>query len=135
VLNYTTLAVARGLVVHTSVTIGYDAPWRQVHELLIAAALKTDAVLKEPRPFVLQTALNDFSVAYEINAHVSDPSNLPGIYSALHTNIQECFNEAGVEIMSPNYLALRDGNRQTTPRQHLPPDYEPPSIRVRNQVE
>ena len=131
VLNYTTLAAERGLVAHTSVTIGYDAPWRKVHELLIAAALRTEGVLENPPPFVLQTALNDFSVTYEINAFVSSPFPLPRTYSTLHANIQEGFNEAGVEIMSPNYFALRDGNQVTTPIQHLPPDYDAPAFRVR----
>ena len=132
VLNYTTLAAERGLVAHSSVTIGYDAPWRKVHELLIAAALKTEGVLADPPPFVLQTALNDFSVSYEINAFVSSPVPLPRTYSALHANIQEAFNEAGVEIMSPNFFALRDGNQATTPRQHLPADYVAPAFRVRH---
>ncbi len=131
VLNYTTLAAERGLIVHTSVTIGYDAPWRKVHELLIAAALRTEGVLEDPPPFALQTALNDFSVTYEINAFVASPVPLPHISSALHANIQECFNEAGVEIVSPNYFAVRDGNQMTTPRQHLPPDYVAPAFRVR----
>ncbi len=132
VLNYTTLAGERGLVAHSSVTIGYDAPWRRVHELLIAAALKTEGVLADPPPFVLQTALNDFTVNYEINAYVSSPVPLPRTYSALHANIQEAFNEAGVEIMSPNYFALRDGNQVTTPTQHLPDDYVAPAFRVRH---
>ncbi len=135
VLNYTTLAAEHGLVAHTSVTIGYDAPWRKVHELLIAAARKTEGVLADPPPFVLQTALNDFSVSYEINAFVSSPFPLPRIYSTLHANIQESFNEAGVEIMSPNYFALRDGNQVTTPRQHVPPDYVAPAFRVRYREE
>ena len=113
-------------------TIGYDAPWRRVHELLIAAALKTEGVLADPPPFVLQTALNDFTVNYEINAYVSSPVPLPRTYSALHANIQEAFNEAGVEIMSPNYFALRDGNQVTTPTQHLPDDYVAPAFRVRH---
>ena len=121
VLNYTTLAAERGLIVHTSVTIGYDAPWRKVHELLIAAALRTEGVLEDPPPFVLQTALNDFSVAYEINAFVASPLPLPGIYSALHANIQECFNKAGVEIMSP--ALRRASRRQSGDDTHaLPPD-------------
>jgi small-conductance mechanosensitive channel len=70
--------------------------------------LRTEGVLQDPPPFVLQTALKDVTVTYEINAFVREPSQLPLTYSALHTNIQECFNEAGVEILSPNYLALRD---------------------------
>jgi small-conductance mechanosensitive channel len=140
VLNYTTLAAERGLIAHTSVTIGYDAPWRKVHELLIAAAVKVEGVLQDPPPFVLETALNDFSISYEINffvgpALVSSPLALLGAYSAVHVNIQECFNEAGVEIMSPNYFALRDGNQVTTPRAHLPPDYLAPAFRVRHREE
>jgi small-conductance mechanosensitive channel len=130
VLNYSTLAAQHGLVAHTSVTIGYAAPWQRVHELLIAAALRTEGVLENPPPFVLQTGLNDFSITYEINAFVASPLRLPFIYSALHANVQECFNEAGVEIMSPNYLALRDGNQATTPSTHLPPDYVAPAFRV-----
>jgi small-conductance mechanosensitive channel len=131
VLNYTALARDRGLILHTSVTIGYDAPWRRVHELLIAAAARTEGVLTEPSPFVLQTALNDFSVTYELNAFVASAAPMRGTYSGLHANIQECFNEAGVEIMSPNYFALRDGNPVTTPSQHLPRDYAAPAFRVR----
>ena len=130
VLNYTTLAAERGLIAHTSVTIGYDAPWREFDELLIAAALSTEGVLEDPPPFVLQTALNDFSVAYEINAFVASPLPLPRTYSALHANIQECFGKAGVEIMSPNYLALRDGNQVTIPTAHLASDYVAPAFRV-----
>jgi small-conductance mechanosensitive channel len=128
--NYTTLAAERGLVLHTAVTIGYDAPWQRVHELLIAAALRTEGMLQDPPPFVLQKALNDFSVTYEINAFVASAVHMPRMYSALHANIQQCFNEAGVEIMSPNYLALRDGNQVTTPGQYLPFDYLPPSFRL-----
>ena len=135
VLNYTTLAAERGLVAHTSLTIGYDAPWRTVHELLITAARRTEGVLAEPPPFVLQTALNDFSVSYEINAFVGSPFPLPRIYSTLHANIQESFNEAGVEIMSPNYFALRDGNHVTTPRHHRPSEYVAPAFRVRYREE
>ena len=131
VVNYSTLAAERGLIAHTSITIGYDAPWRKVHELLTAAALRTEGILEEPPPFVLQKALNDFSVTYEINVFVGSPFPLLRIYSALHANIQECFNEAGLEIMSPNYLALRDGNHVTIPRSHLPADYAAPSFRVR----
>jgi small-conductance mechanosensitive channel len=131
VLNYSTLAAERGLITQTSVTIGYDAPWQTVQELLIAAAVRTDGVLEDPSPFVLQTALNDFAVTYEINAFVGSAWPLPYITSALHANIQACFNEAGVEIMSPNYVALRDGNHTTTPRGHLPSDYAAPAFRVR----
>lgn len=113
--NYTTMARSVGLILHTGVTIGYDVPWRQVHELLIAAAKATPGIKEEPAPFVLQTSLDDFYVAYQINAYTAEPAKMALTYSALHANIQDRFNEAGVEIMSPHYAALRDGNTVTIP--------------------
>lgn len=113
--NYTTMSRSVGLILHTGVTIGYDAPWRQVHELLIAAAKATPGIKAEPAPFVLQTSLDDFYVAYQINAYTAEPTTMALTYSALHANIQDKFNEAGVEIMSPHYAALRDGNTVTIP--------------------
>lgn len=116
VVNYTTLAATEGLILHTSVTIGYDAPWRTVHALLISAATSTAHILAAPPPFVLQTSLDDFYVSYEINATTDRPDRMAATYSELHTNIQESFNAAGVEIMSPHYGALRDGRQSTIPR-------------------
>lgn len=133
ILNYSAMAKGQGLILHSTVTIGYDVPWRQVHELLIEAALATEGVLPEPRPFVLQTALNDFHISYEINAHTNRPNEMMRVYSALHANIQESFNRAGVEIMSPTFLALRDGNTVTIPPAHLPQDYQPPAFRFKQQ--
>jgi len=130
IVNYSARAKEEGLILHTAVTIGYDAPWRTVHELLIEAARKTPYVLVEPKPFVLQTALNDFYVTYELNAHTDDPQQMVNTYSALHRNIQDTFNEAGVEIMSPHYAQLRDGNKTAIPDSYLPPDYVPGSLRV-----
>ncbi len=102
-----------GLILNTSVTIGYDVPWRKVHELLIDAALATEHILREPRPFVLQTGLNDFHVSYELNAYTRMPSRKVLIYSLLHQNIQDVFDQAGVEILSPGYTSLRDGSPST----------------------
>ncbi len=130
IVNYSARAKQEGLILHTSVTIGYDAPWRTVHELLIGAARKTPSILPEPKPFVLQTALNDFYVTYELNAYTGEPREMANTYSALHVNIQDSFNEAGVEIMSPHYAQLRDGNKTAIPRAYLPADYMPGSIRV-----
>lgn len=127
IINYSSSAQ---LILHTTVTIGYDVPWRQVHELLIAAARSTDRIVADPRPFVLQTSLNDFSVSYELNAYTDAPSSMASVYSALHQNIQDRFNEAGVEIMSPHYSTLRDGNMTTIPADYLPSDYQPPAHRV-----
>ena len=105
-----------GLVIHSTVTIGYDVPWREVHKALIEAANRTDLIEKEPLPFVLQTSLDDFYVSYQINAFTKEATKQPLIYSNLHQNIQDTFREAGIEIMSPHYKALRDGNQSTIPK-------------------
>jgi len=118
------------LILHTSVTIGYDAPWRKVHELLISAAQSTTHILTDPEPFVLQTSLNDFYVTYEINAYTGHPNKMATIYAELHQHIQDKFNEAGLEIMSPHYTQIRDGNKTTIPDQYLPKDYQPPGLRL-----
>lgn len=130
VQNYSVNAASRGLILHTTVTIGYDAPWRIVHALLAAAAAATQGILEEPKPFVLQTSLDDFYVSYQINAYTDQAAQMAVIYSELHANIQEKFNEAGVEIMSPHYRSERDGNQTSIPAQHLPKDYVAPTFRV-----
>jgi small-conductance mechanosensitive channel len=130
VTNYSREAQTHGLILHTTVTIGYDTPWRTVHGLLVAAALRTPGVLAEPAPFVWQSALNDFYVTYEINAYTRDAHEMVGIYAALHANIQDCFFAAGVEIMSPHYTSLRDGNTVTIPPAQRSPDYEAPGFRL-----
>ncbi|MFN8498162.1 MAG: mechanosensitive ion channel [Anaerolineae bacterium] len=130
IVNYSTMARQEGLILHTKITIGYDAPWPQVHSLLIAAALDTPGILAEPPPFVLQTALNDYNVAYELNAYTQQPERMPRLYAALHASIQDKFNAAGVEIMSPAYTSLRDGNAVTIPPEQRPAGYQAPPFRV-----
>lgn len=103
VINYSSLAKDDGLVLHTTVGIGYDVPWRQVEAMLIMAAGRTAGLEKTPPPFVLQTSLGDFTAQYEINAYCKDEAQMPNLYSALHCHIQDVFNEYGVQIMSPNY--------------------------------
>jgi len=105
VVNYSTLARERGLLLHTTVGIGYETPWRQVEAMLLMAAERTQGLRREPAPFVLQTGLGDFCVTYELNAATDDASRLPALYSALHANILDVFNEYGVQIMTPNYEA------------------------------
>ena len=131
-INYTTSAKESGLILHTGVTIGYDVPWKQVHELLISAALATNGIIKDEsrKPFVFQTSLDDFYVAYQINAFTDDSHRMAAIYSDLHQNIQDKFNEGGVEILSPHYRAARDGNMTTIPVNYLPKDYQSPSFNV-----
>ncbi len=131
IINYSSTAREGGLILHTTVTIGYDAPWRDVQAALLQAADRTEFILKSPAPFVLQTALNDFYVTYELNAYTDVPNRMAATYSDLHTHIQDAFNQAGLEIMSPHYEALRDGNRPAMPDAALGPDYEAPSFRVR----
>ncbi|MEI7724245.1 MAG: mechanosensitive ion channel domain-containing protein [Bacteroidota bacterium] len=130
VINYSTCAPDKGLIMHTTVTIGYDAPWRQIHQLLIDSALNTPRMLQEPAPFVLQTALNDFYISYQLNAYTRSPNEMASIFSDLHQNIQDSFNKAGVEIMSPHYKAIRDGNTIAIPEEYRNKDYEVPSFRV-----
>jgi small-conductance mechanosensitive channel len=130
VINYTGQAQGPGLILHTTITIGYDAPWKQIHELLIAAAKATPEILEDPAPFVLQTSLDDFYVSYQINAYTRNPSVMARTYSVLHQNIQDQFNGAGVEIMSPHYNALRDGNQMTIPPAQLPRTYQAPAFRL-----
>ncbi len=81
---------------------------------------------------MLQTGLNDFYVTYELNGYTDAPEIMPRIFGELHQNIQNEFNEAGVEIMSPHYTQVRDGNASAVPANYLPPDYVPPAIRIVN---
>lgn len=120
-VNYSASAREYGLIIHSEVTIGYDAPWRQVHQLLMEAALNTPGVIDDLRPFVLETSLSDWYPVYQINAYIREADKLAQIYSDLHQNIQDRFNEAGVEIMSPHYMAMRDGNESTIPKDDLRP--------------
>lgn len=105
VKNYSRLAGSEGVIVYTSVTIGYSVPWRQVHALLIMAADRTPGLRKQPPPFVGQVALSDFYVEYQINAYLEQPEKRLPTLAALHANIQDTFNEYGVQILSPHYEA------------------------------
>ena len=105
ITNYTTLVKENGLILHTKVGIGYEAPWRQVEAMLIEAANRVPELAKDPAPFVLQTALTDFAVTYELNVYCNDESRMAQFYSELHRSIQDVFNEYGVQIMTPNYVA------------------------------
>ncbi len=130
VKNYSIEAKKAGVILYTTVSIGYGTPWEKVHELLRSAADATAYVLKSPEAFVLQRTLNDFYVSYELNAYTDTPREVLNIFSELHQNIQNKFNEAGVEICSPHFAALRDGNAVSMPEQYVRRGYEAPGFRV-----
>lgn len=121
--------IKRGFILHTTVTIGYDVPWRKVHKILTEAAEALDDVSS---PFVLQTSLDDFYVSYQLNAYTEKPNEQARIYSELHQSIQDRFNENGVEILSPHYRAQRDGSMVTIPQDYLPDNYQAPPFRIEN---
>lgn len=124
-VNYSANVDKNGLLLHTSITIGYDVPWKTVENLLIDAGKRSLHIEAEPSPFVLQTSLDDNYVSYELNAYSKEPKKMALIYSDIHKNILEVFNEAGIEILSPSYIAARDGNLTTVPS-NIPPDARSP---------
>ncbi len=110
IVNYSAMArEGSGVILNTEITIGYDVPWPLVHRLLTQAARDTIGVEPEPSPFVLQTSLGDFSVAYQLNAYTKEVTRMARLYSDMHQNIQDQFAEAEIEILSPTYQAFRDG--------------------------
>lgn len=114
-VNYSRLATGNGDVVSTVVTIGYDAPWRQVHAMLLMAAERTPGVRKEPRPRVLQKALTDFYVEYQLVVNLERTEERAPVLSTLHAQIQDAFNEFGVQIMSPHFQS-QPSNRVFVPK-------------------
>jgi small-conductance mechanosensitive channel len=104
--NYSRVVTGRGFVLDTTVTIGYDTPWRQVEAMLVEAAHRTEGVMDEPEPRVFQVALSDFYPEYRLVCQASSTQPRPRaeVLSALHANVQDVFNEYGVQIMSPHYL-------------------------------
>jgi small-conductance mechanosensitive channel len=103
VTNFSSLARERGLILHTTVGIGYETPWRQVEAMLIEAARRTDGLLQSPLPFVLLLSLDDFAVNYQLNVYSNQPQESSRLYAALHRHILDVFNEYGVQIMTPAY--------------------------------
>jgi len=130
ITNYSAEGKQGKLILYKTVTIGYDAPWRKVNEALLVAARKTPYVMTDPPPFVLQSSLDDFYVTYQINVFTDHPHEMLAIYSNLHANILDSFFEAGLEIMSPHYTSLRDGNRPAIPAEYFPQGFEAPGFKV-----
>ena len=119
-----------GIILHTSVTIGYDVPSGDVIKALIKGAKNTAMILETPEPFVLVKSLDDFYINYEINAHTKNPEKSAVIYSLLHESIKNELHAAGIEILSPHYNAVRDGNVLTVPPENVPKGYVKPGFKI-----
>lgn len=117
IINYSSSSKENAFIINTRVTLAFATPRQQAEELLIKAALATPDVLAHPAPFVFQIAFHDFAIEYEINAYTQKPNRKDEIYSALHNNITDLFNQAGIEIMTAHYVAVRDGNPVCIPKQ------------------
>jgi small-conductance mechanosensitive channel len=124
-VNFTRLADGGGALVSATVTIGYDAPWRQVHALLALAASRTEGLRQEPAPYVVQRALGDFYVEYQVVAQAARSEDRPLALSRLHAQIQDAFNEHGVQIMSPHFLG-QPGAPVVVPRERWSAPPAPP---------
>lgn len=122
VVNYSSLAHTPGLILHTTVGIGYETPWRQVEAMLVQAAERTPGLLKEPRPFILLMGLGDFAINYELNVYCDNPREMNSLYTELHRHVLDVFNEYGVQIMTPAYRADTP-EPKVVPREqwHAPP--------------
>jgi small-conductance mechanosensitive channel len=127
VINY---SISGRPTLSTTVTIGYDTPWRQVHAMLLGAAERTPQISGDPPPFVLQTALDDFYVRYELNFTLTELARMPIAMSQLHQNIQDAFNEHGVQIMSPHFVANPEAPAIVPPAKW----YAPPAKRPQDEA-
>ncbi|AQS93759.1 hypothetical protein BXQ17_06670 [Polaribacter sp. BM10] len=121
-----------GVILHTSVTIGYDVPSGEVIKALVKGAKNTKMILESPEPFVLVKSLDDFYINYEINCHTKNPEKGALIYSLLHESIKNELHNAGIEILSPHYNAVRDGSVLTVPPENVPKGYVKPGFKVEN---
>ena len=132
--NFSKNAKDLGIILYTSITIGYDVSWEKVNKLLIKAAKQTKLLQRTPPPFVLQKNLDNYSVEYELNVYTKQAAKMQVIYSELRKNILDVFNEAKVEILSPKYVASRDGNHSTIPSEKEPKPAANPVDEIIDQV-
>ncbi len=128
--NATLRELNEPMVVRANITLGYDVPWRLVERVLVEAASTTPGILEEPSPYIKIISLDDFYVNYELRAYTNKIDKLRTIYKELPQNILDKCNEAEIEILSPHYSAVRDGNQNTIPEDYLPKDYTAPGFRV-----
>jgi small-conductance mechanosensitive channel len=126
--NFSRFAESDGVYTPTSITIGYDAPWRQVHALLLMAAERTPGIRQTPKPAVAQTELCDFYVRYTLLVCLEEPARRLRTLNVLHGNIQDAFNEYGVQIMSPNYEADPGDRKVVPPSRWYAAPAQPPEL-------
>jgi len=117
IINYTSHARQQGLLLHTTVGIGYETPWRQVEAMLLLAAERTPGLLRDPAPFILQQSLGDYAVNYELNVYCDKPSEMYRLYTELHRSVLDVFNEYNVQIMTPSYIA-DPAQPKVVPKEH-----------------
>lgn len=122
--NYSTDASNKGLIIHTKFTLGYDISIDQIHPIAIKAALNVPEIQKNPKPFVFQLSLDDFYVTYQINAYIKNANRQDVIYSELHRQLLEEFSKAGIELMSPHFIAHRGGTEAQLPEDRIPSTYK-----------
>jgi len=127
VVNFSTMARNRGLILHTTVGVGYETPWRQVEAMLLEAASRTPGLLPDHPPFVLQLALATFNVVYEINVYCNRAEGVRLLYSELHRNILDVFNEYGVQIMTPAYEGDPRNSKVVPKERWYAPPARPPA--------
>ena len=130
VTNLSTAARQEGLAIKVAAGIGYDVDWRKVHDLMLGAARKTAAILKDPAPFVLERNLADYAVNYELYAFTDQVERFAHISAELRREVLDAFNEAGVEIMTPTVNALRDANQPAIPADYKPEPLTAKGLRV-----
>ena len=122
IINFSKSTKDRPLILNTRMTVGYNIDWRRVHELLIASAEATPGILHDPKPFVLQTSLDDFYVSYQINAYTHSPDLMDDIYSDLNQQLLDRFRAAGIDIISPHYSVMMSQSAHADPANPQNPD-------------
>ena len=129
--NFSTDSSSKGLIIYTEFALGYDIDWEKVHEVAIKAALKIPEIKKNPKPFVFQLRLDDFYVTYQINAYIQNANRQEFIYSDLRRQLIEEFNEAGIELLSPHFMAHRGGSEPQFPKDQVPNSYKTSEFNVK----
>lgn len=131
-INYSSESAGDGLVINTKVAMAYEVPWQTFHELAKAAVARTELLESKPEPFIFQSSLDDYYVTYQINAYTKYPHRQAFIYSELHKNIMDVFHEAGIEMVSPKYHAVRDGAVKDMPLKYRGKPIPPFQVNVTN---